>query len=83
MNVNEEITFLKKRIAELEKQLENLRLSRRVLMELLEQTEKEKNNLSLQLQKKNKSLNKYRKFNFNKLYKNDFELYELKDYIKE
>ena len=83
MNVNEEITFLKKRIAELEKQLENLRLSRRVLMELLEQTEKEKNNLSLQLQKKNKSLNKYRKLNFNKLYKNDFELYELKDYIKE
>jgi len=60
-----------------------LRLSRRVLMELLEQTEKEKNNLSLQLQKKNKSLNKYRKLNFNKLYKNDFELYELKDYIKE
>jgi len=83
VNVNEEITFLKKRIAELEKQLENLRLSRRVLMELLEQTEKEKNNLSLQLQKKNKSLNKYRKLNFNKLYKNDFELYELKDYIKE
>ena len=83
MNANEEITFLKKRIAELEKQLENLRLSRRVLMELLEQTEKEKNNLNMQLQKKNKCLSKYRKLNFNKLYKNDFELYEMKDYIKE
>ncbi|NLP43105.1 MAG: hypothetical protein GX351_00590 [Peptococcaceae bacterium] len=83
MNVSEEIIFLKKRIAELEKQLDNLRLSRRVLMDLLEQTEKEKNILSSQLQKKNKSLSKYRKLNFTKLYKNDFEVYEIKDYIKE
>jgi regulator of replication initiation timing len=83
VNVSEEIIFLKKRIAELEKQLDNLRLSRRVLMDLLEQTEKEKNILSSQLQKKNKSLSKYRKLNFTKLYKNDFEVYEIKDYIKE
>ena len=40
---DEEITCLKNRINELEKQLDNLRLSRRVLMDLLEQVEKEKN----------------------------------------
>lgn len=37
---------LKKRVAELEKQLDGLRLSRRVLMNLLEQVEKEKNDLA-------------------------------------
>lgn len=61
MNRNDEILFLKKRVAELEKQLANLRLSRRVLMDLLEQVEKEKNNLAQQLKKRYKSAVKYKK----------------------
>lgn len=82
VGVDEEVLFLKKRITELEKQLDNLRLSRRVLMDLLEQIEKEKNHLSLQLEKKTKNLKKYRKLNQSKIYTQKFELYELKDYLK-
>jgi hypothetical protein len=43
--------------AELEKQLDGLRLSRRVLMNLLEQVEKEKNELAQALERKNKTRN--------------------------
>ena len=53
---NTDVTIsLKKRIAELEKQLDGLRLSRRVLMNLLEQVEKEKNELAQALERKNQS----------------------------
>lgn len=83
MNTNDEIVYLRKRVNELEKQLDNLRLSRRVLMDLLEQIEKEKNSLSLQLEKKSKHLSKARKHNYKKIYAQNFELYEIKDYIKE
>lgn len=83
MSANEEITFLKKRVNELEKQLDNLRLSRRVLMDLLEQIEKEKNILNIQLEKKSKYLKKYKQLSHRKVYSQNCELYELKDYIKE
>ncbi|MCL1791827.1 MAG: hypothetical protein FWG40_10890 [Peptococcaceae bacterium] len=46
---------LKKRVIELEKQLDGLRLSRRVLMNLLEQVEKEKNELAQTLERINQS----------------------------
>jgi len=81
LNTNEEMNFLKKRIKELEKQLDNLRLSRRVLMDLLEQIEKEKNILSAQLDKKSKQ-SPNRKQNPKKVYSQDFALLEMKDYIK-
>ena len=45
------VITLKKRVAELEKQLDGLRLSRRVLMNLLEQVEKEKNDLAQSLER--------------------------------
>ncbi len=83
MSTNEEIAIFKKRINELEKQLDNLRLSRRVLMDLLEQIEKEKNILSSQLEKKSKHLKKYRMSDCKKVHSGDFELYELKNYIRE
>lgn len=82
MSAMEEIAFLRQRIGELEKQLDNLRLSRRVLMDLLEQLEKEKNYLSSQLDKA-KHLHKNRKTAYRKTYSQDFELYEMKDYIKD
>ncbi len=83
MNTNEEVNYLKKRVTELEKQLDNLRLSRRVLMDLLEQIEKEKNILSTQLEKKSKHLYRYKKQNYRKTYSQEFELLELKNYIKD
>ncbi|ADY56491.1 hypothetical protein Sgly_2202 [Syntrophobotulus glycolicus DSM 8271] len=50
--INQETISLKKRVLELEKQLDHLRLSRRVLMDLLEQVEKEKDNLMHKLGRK-------------------------------
>jgi len=55
INTTDVTVSLKKRIAELEKQLDGLRLSRRVLMNLLEQVEKEKNDLAQALERKNQS----------------------------
>jgi chromosome segregation ATPase len=59
MSTNEETKSLKKRVAELEKQLENLRVSRRVLMDLLEQVEKEKDTLIHKLEKKTHRIQGY------------------------
>ncbi|KUO66808.1 MAG: hypothetical protein APF84_02860 [Gracilibacter sp. BRH_c7a] len=83
MSIQEENLLLKKRIAELEKQLDNLRLSRRILMDLLEQIEKEKNALSSKLELKSKHLQKYRKLSQNKFLSQDFQVLELKNYIRE
>lgn len=83
MNQKEELLYLRKRVSELEKQLDNLRLSRRVLMGLLEQIEKEKNSLSSQLEKKSKHLQNYRRLNWSKINSKEGVLLELKDYIKE
>lgn len=83
MSIQEENLLLKKRITELEKQLDNLRLSRRILMDLLEQIEKEKNVLTLKLQQKSKHLQKYRKLSQSKLISQDFQVLELKNYMRE
>ncbi|AFV01352.1 MAG: hypothetical protein FNP40_04780 [Dehalobacter sp. 4CP] len=84
MSTNEETVLLTHRIMELEKQLDNLRLSRRVLMDLLEQIEKENKILTQKLDQKSRHLQKYKKINQHKsVYSQDFELYEFKDYLKE
>lgn len=49
---------LQKRIEDLENQVEYLRVSRRVLMNLLEKTEREKRLLSLKFESENKKLHK-------------------------
>lgn len=82
MSIQEENRLLKNKVNELEKQLDNLRLSRRILMDLLEQIEKEKNSLNSKLEQKCKHLQKYRKLSQNKLLSESFQVYELKDYIK-
>ena len=83
MSIQEENILLRKRITELEKQIDNLRLSRRILMDLLEQIEKEKNLLNSKLEQKSKYLQKYRKLSQNKLLSQEFEVYELKKYIRD
>lgn len=53
---------LRKRVRELEEKVEQLRLSRRVLMNLIEKMEKDKNSFLNRLEKENKKLhhNNYR-----------------------
>lgn len=53
-----EVAFLRKRVGELEEKVEQLRLSRRVLMNLIEKLEREKDILVGQFEKENKKLHK-------------------------
>ena len=48
--------IMKNRIEELEERIEHLRVSRRVLMNLVEKLEKEKNTLLTKLEKENRKL---------------------------
>lgn len=50
------VRYLQHRVQELEEKVEQLRLSRRVLMNLIEKIEKEKNELFSKLEKENKKL---------------------------
>ena len=54
----EYINCLRHRIQELEEKVEQLRLSRRVLMNLIEKIEHEKNGILSKLEKENKKLSK-------------------------
>lgn len=83
MSTNEEIVFLRKRVAELEKQLDSLRLSRRVLMDLLEQIEKEKNVLVKKLERTSKCLQKYKRLNSARPLLKSFEIVEFNNHIKD
>ena len=56
MDFNNDVQHLQKRVRELEEKVEQLRLSRRVLMNLIEKLEKEKNSFLNQLEKENKKL---------------------------
>lgn len=56
MGYEQEIWFLRHRVQELEKQVEHLRVSRRVLMNIIEKIEKEKRVSLSQLEKEVKRL---------------------------
>ncbi len=67
----EDVELLQQRIQELEEKVEHLRVSRRVLMNLLEKVEREKGGLVSRLEKENKKLQyNNTKFARNILYKN-------------
>lgn len=51
-----EYQLMKNRIEELEERIEHLRVSRRVLMNLVEKLEKEKNTILTRLEKENRKL---------------------------
>ncbi len=51
-----EYQMMKNRIEELEERIEHLRISRRVLMNLVEKLEKEKNTILSKLEKENRKL---------------------------
>lgn len=58
LNGNADTQYLQKRIQELEEKVEQLRLSRRVLMNLIEKIEKEKSLFVSKLEKENRKLHK-------------------------
>lgn len=58
MNGSEDFHYLQKRIEELEDKIEQLRLSRRVLMNLIEKIEKDKSGFVSRLEKENRKLHK-------------------------
>ncbi len=58
MDPNQEVKVLRTRVAELEQRIEHLRVSRRVLMNLLEKVEREKITLVNRLEKENCRLQK-------------------------
>lgn len=58
MNGSEDFHYLQKRIVELEDKIEQLRLSRRVLMNLIEKIEKDKSGFVSRLEKENRKLHK-------------------------
>lgn len=81
MGYEYEITFLRNRVGELEKQVENLRISRRVLMNLIEKIEREKKSVVGRLEKENRKLltsnQRYAKW----LLRNNFKDMEAEDKI--
>ncbi|MCL4441065.1 MAG: translation initiation factor 2 [Firmicutes bacterium] len=58
MNGNADLQYLQRRIQELEEKIEQLRLSRRVLMNLIEKIEKDKSTFVTRLEKENRKLHK-------------------------
>ncbi|SHE41600.1 translation initiation factor 2 [Desulforamulus putei] len=58
MNGSADLQYLQKRIQELEEKVEQLRLSRRVLMNLIEKIEKDKSMFVSRLEKENRKLHK-------------------------
>ena len=56
MGYETELTYLRSRVAELERQVEQLRISRRVLMNLVEKLEREKKTTLQELEKENRRL---------------------------
>lgn len=58
MSGSADIQYLQKRIQELEEKVEQLRLSRRVLMNLIEKIEKDKSLFVSKLEKENRKLHK-------------------------
>ena len=56
MNEHSDVAYWQRRTQDLEEKVEQLRLSRRVLMNLIEKLEKEKASLTGKLEKENKKL---------------------------
>ncbi|KGK86686.1 translation initiation factor 2 [Desulfosporosinus sp. HMP52] len=79
MNSNEEIKLLKARVGELEQRVEHLRVSRRVLMNLLEKVEREKVALVRNLEKENVRLQRDNKRFAKWIFIKNREIVELQD----
>jgi len=59
MDNSPELELLRERVCELEEKVEHLRVSRRVLMNLLEKVEREKGGIVTRLERENKKLQQH------------------------
>jgi len=79
MNPIDEIKLLRDRVGELEQRVEHLRVSRRVLMNLLEKVEREKVALVRHLEKENVRLQRDNKRFAKWIFSKNREIVELQD----
>ena len=79
MNSIDEIKLLRARVGELEQRVEHLRVSRRVLMNLLEKVEREKVALVRHLEKENVRLQRDNKRFAKWIFSKNREIVELQD----
>ena len=81
MNSKDEINLLRARVGELEQRVEHLRVSRRVLMNLLEKVEREKVALVRQLEKENVRLQRDNKRFAKWIFSKNKEIVELQEKV--
>ncbi|EHQ90288.1 hypothetical protein [Desulfosporosinus youngiae] len=79
MNSTDEIKLLRARVGELEQRVEHLRVSRRVLMNLLEKVEREKVALVRHLERENVRLQRDNKRFAKWIFSKNREIVELQD----
>lgn len=79
MDTMDELKLLRARIGELEQRVEHLRVSRRVLMNLLEKVEREKVALVHRLEKENVRLQRDNKRFANWIFSKNREIVELQE----
>ncbi|MDQ7096074.1 translation initiation factor 2 [Desulfosporosinus sp. PR] len=82
MDSADEIRLLRARVGELEQRVEHLRVSRRVLMNLLEKVEREKVALVHQLEKENVRLQRDNKRFAKWIFSKNKEIVELKEQVE-
>ncbi|WP_407308584.1 translation initiation factor 2 [Desulfosporosinus sp. SB140] len=82
MDSTDEIRLLRARVGELEQRVEHLRVSRRVLMNLLEKVEREKVSLVHQLEKENVRLQRDNKRFAKWIFSKNKEIVELKEIVE-
>lgn len=77
MSDNEDSSYWKKRARELEEKIEQLRLSRRVLMNLVEKLENERNNSFKRLERENRRLHSLNHRYARSLFRKNVQIKEL------
>lgn len=83
MSGSADMQYLQKRIEELEEKIEQLRLSRRVLMNLIEKIEKEKSLFVSKLEKENRKLHKDNYRYAQSLLKQNLRIVELQNRLED
>ncbi|AEG15908.1 translation initiation factor 2 [Desulfofundulus sp. TPOSR] len=78
-----DVLEMQRRIQELEEKVEQLRLSRRVLMNLIERMDKEKSAILAQLEKENKRLHRVNYRYARSLLRKNLQILELESRLKD
>ena len=82
MDSKHDVLFWQRRVRELEEKVEQLRLSRRVLMNLVEKLERDKSNFLSKLERENKKLHSANYRYARWLFKKNHQIVELESKLK-